>query len=163
MMNSGPTSDFLPDSNTNSATASSFTQLSNPAFNDATKIETEESSKNPTIHIQNALKWNRRARCAPPTKRAPNMKPDATNVATQAAASGQAPVAGQNNDGLVNKKAIASRYGISPRKVDYLREQKILPWYELPPRCIRFKPSECDAAIAHYRRGGVGAQTSGRQ
>lgn len=59
----------------------------------------------------------------------------------------------QNNDGLVDKKAIARRYGISVRKVDYLREQQVLPWYELPPRCIRFKPSECDAAMARYRRG----------
>ena len=63
------------------------------------------------------------------------------------------PVTPQNSDGLVNKKTIASRYGISLRKVDYLREQQVLPWYELPPRCIRFSPSECDAALARFRRG----------
>jgi hypothetical protein len=64
------------------------------------------------------------------------------------------PATPKDNEGLVDKKAIASRYGISVRKVDYLREQKVLPWYELPARCIRFKPSECDAAMARYRRGG---------
>ena len=79
---------------------------------------------------------------------------NATNVATQTATASPTPVAAQSNEGLVNKKAIASRYAISLRKVDYLREQKVLPWYELPPRCIRFKPSECDAAMARYRRGG---------
>ena len=89
------------------------------------------------------------------------MKTNATNTATQTKSSPM-PDTSQSNDGLVNKKAIASRYGISLRKVDYLREQKVLPWYELPPRCIRFKPSECDAAMACYRRGGVGVEESGR-
>ena len=80
------------------------------------------------------------------------MRTNATNAATQTKSNAM-PDASQSNDGLVNKKAIANRYGISLRKVDYLREQKVLPWYELPPRCIRFKPSECDAAMARYRRG----------
>ena len=82
------------------------------------------------------------------------MNTNTAEVATQTSTSGLNPVTRQSDEGLVNKKAIASRYGISLRKVDYLREQEILPWYELPPRCIRFKPSECDAAMARYRRGG---------
>jgi hypothetical protein len=83
--------------------------------------------------------------------------------ATQTSTSGPNPVTTQSNEGLVDKKAIASRYGISLRKVDYLREQKILPWYELPPRCIRFKPNECDAILARYRRGGVKEEGSRRE
>ena len=82
------------------------------------------------------------------------MNTNTAEVATQTSTSGLSPVTTQSDEGLVNKKAIASRYGISLRKVDYLREQEILPWYKLPPRCIRFKPSECDAAMARYRRGG---------
>jgi hypothetical protein len=82
------------------------------------------------------------------------MKTDTADGATQTSSSGLNPATTQSDEGLVNKKAIASRYGISLRKVDYLREQKVLPWYELPPRCIRFKPSECDAAMTRYRRGG---------
>ena len=82
------------------------------------------------------------------------MKTNTADGATQTSTSGLNPATTQSDEGLVNKKAIASRYGISLRKVDYLREQEILPWYELPPRCIRFKPSECDAAMARYRRGG---------
>jgi hypothetical protein len=89
------------------------------------------------------------------------MRMSATNVATQTATT-SLPVTAQSSEGLVNKKAIANRYGISLRKVDYLREQKILPWYELPPRCIRFKPSECDAAMARYRRGGEKEEESPR-
>jgi len=90
------------------------------------------------------------------------MKTNVTNAAPQTPTPSPVPVTPQNGDGLVDKKAIASRYGISLRKVDYLREQKVLPWYELPPRCIRFKPSECDAALARYRRGGVEKEESGR-
>jgi len=80
------------------------------------------------------------------------------NPATETATSGPVPVAAPDGEVLVNKKAIAKRYGISLRKIDYLREQHVLPWYELPPRCIRFKPSECDAAMARYRRGGEADQ-----
>ncbi len=88
------------------------------------------------------------------------MKTNATNAATQTKSSAM-PDTSQSNDGLVNKKAIANRYGISLRKVDYLREQKVLPWYELPPRCIRFKPSECDTAMARYRRGSAEEEEPG--
>ena len=77
------------------------------------------------------------------------------NPATETATSGPVPLAVPDGEVLVNKKEIAKRYGISLRKIDYLREQQVLPWYELPPRCIRFKPSECDAAMARYRRGGA--------
>ena len=90
------------------------------------------------------------------------MKTNTADGATQTSTSGLNPATTQSDEGLVNKKAIASRYGISLRKVDYLREQEILPWYKLPPRCIRFKPSECDAAMARYRRGGVKEEESRR-
>src|SRR5579859_7834750 len=46
------------------------------------------------------------------------------------------------NSGWLNKREIAARYGISERQVDYLREKTVLPFYELPSRCIRFDPHE---------------------
>ena len=55
--------------------------------------------------------------------------------------------------GWTDKKGIARRYGISVRKVDYLRSKGILPYYEVPSRCIRFHTRECDAAMERYRHG----------
>ena len=49
------------------------------------------------------------------------------NPATETATSGPVPVAAPDGEVLVNKKAIAKRYGISLRKIDYLREQQVLP------------------------------------
>ena len=59
-----------------------------------------------------------------------------------------------------DKPGIAKRYGISVRKVDYLRAQKILPYYEFPSRCIRFNIRECDAAMQRYRRAGSDGDSS---
>lgn len=54
-------------------------------------------------------------------------------------------------ESLVDKETIARRLGISTRKVDQLRQRKELPWYQIPSRCIRFKLSECEAAVKRFR------------
>lgn len=59
-------------------------------------------------------------------------------------------------DDYTDRRGIASRYKVSVRKIDKLRKQKVLPFYKIPSRCIRFRISECDAAIAQYRRAGWG-------
>jgi len=65
-----------------------------------------------------------------------------------------APAGNGDDQPYVDKKKLARRYGISERKVDYLREQGILPWHLIPPRSVRFKVTECDQAIERYRQGG---------
>lgn len=54
--------------------------------------------------------------------------------------------------GWLNKKAIAERYSLSERQIDYLREKGVLPFYVVPSRCIRFDPKECDVAMKRFRR-----------
>jgi hypothetical protein len=54
----------------------------------------------------------------------------------------------------LTKKQIARRYNLSERQIDYLREKKVLPYFVVPSRCIRFDPSECDQAMKKFRRNG---------
>lgn len=73
---------------------------------------------------------------------------------TTARTNGAAPDGNGGDQPYVDKKRLAHRYGISERKVDYLREQGVLPWHLIPPRSVRFKVVECDQALERYRRGG---------
>jgi len=57
---------------------------------------------------------------------------------------------------FTDKKGIALRYGISVRKVDYLRTNKQLPFYIVPKRCIRFNLKDCDEAMRKHRHGQEG-------
>ena len=56
--------------------------------------------------------------------------------------------------GWFTEKEIAERYNMSERQIDYLREKKVLPYYVVPSRCIRFDPKECDRAMKKFGRNG---------
>jgi hypothetical protein len=58
------------------------------------------------------------------------------------------------NTSWFTKKEIAVRYNVSERQIDYLREKKLLPYYVVPSRCIRFDPQQCDQAMKKFRRNG---------
>jgi hypothetical protein len=77
--------------------------------------------------------------------------------ANDARANGSVPVGNGGDQPYVDKKRLAHRYGISERKVDYLRERGVIPWHLIPPRSVRFKVAECDQALERYRRGGGGS------
>lgn len=76
------------------------------------------------------------------------------NVITASASAG---------DGWLNKKEIAERYNLSERQIDYLREKRVLPFYVVPSRCIRFDPKECDAAMKRFRRNWDEHDDNGKQ
>jgi excisionase family DNA binding protein len=52
--------------------------------------------------------------------------------------------------GLLTKKQIAERYGVSPRTVTDLMHRRILPYYKMGWKLVRFDPVKCDIAISHY-------------
>lgn len=55
---------------------------------------------------------------------------------------------------LVDKQALAARYGVCVRTIHNLMRKRILPSYPLG-RAIRFHPAECDAALAKLKRASV--------
>jgi hypothetical protein len=58
-------------------------------------------------------------------------------------------------EGFTDTKGLAKHFQISVRKIRSLKEQRVLPWYEIPRRCIRFKIKECDEAMRAYRHQGI--------
>lgn len=65
-----------------------------------------------------------------------------------------------DNTGWLTKKEIAGRYSVSERQIDYLRKKKILPYYVVPSRCIRFDPQACDRAMKKFGRNGESETSS---
>lgn len=57
---------------------------------------------------------------------------------------------------LVRRQEIARRYSISVRLVDELRRRRILPFYRISKRGVRFCPEEVDEAFRRYRVNGIG-------
>ncbi len=63
--------------------------------------------------------------------------------------------------GWLTKREVAQRYHLSQRQIDYLRKKKLLPYFVVPSRCIRFDPHACDRAMEKFRRN-EGDQGPGR-
>ncbi len=52
---------------------------------------------------------------------------------------------------LVNKDKIAYRYAMSPRTIQELMSQGILPFHKIG-YMVRFDPEECDRALERFKR-----------
>ena len=55
---------------------------------------------------------------------------------------------------FVNRVKIARRYGVCQRTIQNMAARRILPFYKWG-RCVRFKISECDAALERFKRDAV--------
>ena len=49
---------------------------------------------------------------------------------------------------LITKSRLGQRYTVSVRTVDNWMKNRVVPYHKLGPKCVRFDPIECDAALA---------------
>jgi predicted DNA-binding transcriptional regulator AlpA len=56
---------------------------------------------------------------------------------------------------LLKKRQIAARYSISIRTINDLMQKRVLPYYRLGPRIIRFDPLKCDIAWSYYEHRSI--------
>ena len=59
--------------------------------------------------------------------------------------------------GLLSPKQAADLLGIEPSTLATwrCRQPKLLPWIQISPRCIRYRPEDIEAFIEKRFRGGV--------
>ncbi len=56
---------------------------------------------------------------------------------------------------FTDTKGLAVHFKVCSRKIDKLRKSGVLPYYEFPIKCIRFKIKECEEAIKKFRHKGI--------
>ncbi len=59
---------------------------------------------------------------------------------------------------LLKRREIAARYGVGTRTVDRWVKERRIPYIRIGPRCVRFCPERCDAALQLFE---VEAATAG--
>lgn len=62
-------------------------------------------------------------------------------------------VAGPGDGEYLSRKEVARKFGVTDRTIDNWRKKFGLPHYRLGGR-VRFKPSDMDAWMKTFRRGG---------
>jgi hypothetical protein len=61
----------------------------------------------------------------------------------------------QPEEGFIDTKGLALHFKLCTRKIDKLRKAGVLPYYEFPLKCIRFKIKECEEAVKEFRHKGI--------
>lgn len=56
---------------------------------------------------------------------------------------------------LARLETTAAHYGIAPRTLRQWAARRLVPCYRPTKRCMLFRWSECDAALAKFRTGGA--------
>jgi excisionase family DNA binding protein len=52
---------------------------------------------------------------------------------------------------LLDKREAATYLGLSPRTIDYYIQKRLLPFYKIGGKTVRFRLSDLDAALEKFR------------
>ena len=56
-----------------------------------------------------------------------------------------------STQGLLDKREAAAYLGLSPRAVDYYIQKRLLPYYKIGGKTVRFRVSDLDTALEKFR------------